>query len=229
MRILITGHSSGLGKSLSEVFTNAEAEVYGISRSFSNTVEGELKVDFSSQTDVQREVRKFTTKLPRLDCVFLNAGVLGDLSKATNIASDSTRKVMDINFYSHKLLIDELLLSDRRPRNVIAISSGAAISPKYGWFNYCLSKSCLKMLIETYAIEERDVKFLSLAPGLVKTKMQEIIKETSSSEIPSVAKFHEAYKNMDSPMTVAKKIHDLLPKILEKESGSYIDIRKMEY
>ena len=48
---------------------------------------------------------------------------------------------------------------------VIALSSGAALSPKQGWFLYCSSKASFKFMIESYASEIKNIKFINLSQG----------------------------------------------------------------
>src|SRR5690625_6916597 len=63
----------------------------------------------------------------------------------------------------------------------------------YGWGGYSLSKEALNNLITLYAEEMPNTHFLSLAPGLVDTDMQEYLcGEVDSAEFPSVQKLRDA-------------------------------------
>ena len=110
---------------------------------------------------------------------------------------------------------------------IIAISSGAALSPKIGWFLYCSSKAAFKFLIESYALEDRKRKFINISPGLIKTKMQTQICKIDEKKIPSVKKFKNLNKSnkVPSPDEVAENILSTIQN-LNKSSGSYLDIRK---
>jgi benzil reductase ((S)-benzoin forming) len=226
MRVLITGHSSGLGKSLANKFISESHEVYGISRSTNPDVQEELICDFSKPHDLQKQISKFFQSLEKVDYVFLNAGILGKIEKVKNNTVDSLLNTININFISNKIIIDCLYKTEKMPKHaIIGISSGAALKPKYGWSEYCISKSCFKMLFESYAVEDDSNYFYSLAPGVIKTRMQNQIKNVNHKNIPSVKKFHDMYDTMDGPDKVAQKIYDFLPSLESFKSGDYIDIR----
>lgn len=226
MNILITGHSSGLGKSLAEKFFLESHNVYGISKSKGEHAKEELICDFSQPDLLSDKIEDFIKNLDRIDYIFLNAGKLGQIKKIEDSDVQSLMDIFSINLLPNKILIDRLLKNKKMPtKSVIAISSGAALKPKYGWFEYCVSKSALKMLIDSYAIENPELCFYSLAPGLIKTKMQKQIKQIDPIAIPSVEKFHQLYDKMDSPKSVAEKIYNFLPRFADFPSGEFIDLR----
>ena len=111
---------------------------------------------------------------------------------------------------------------------IIGILSGAALAPKYGWYLYCSSKAAFKFLIESYANEEPKRKFLNIAPGLIKTKMQKEICKINEKKIYSVKKFKQLNKSNQIPSAyeVAQNIVSAILKLKKKNSGSYFDIRK---
>ena len=74
-------------------------------------------------------------------------------------------------------------------------------------------------------INARFLSVISLAPGHIKSKMQDYILTVDSQDIPSVKKFQETYENMPSPKIVAENILLKIDKILSFESGSFVDLR----
>ena len=124
-----------------------------------------------------------------------------------------------------KVIIDCLLKLNRTVRNVIGISSGAALKAYFGWSLYCSSKAAFKQLLSGYGEEVKDIHFLSVAPGIVKTKMQDYIYSQNEEEIPSVAKFKKLYDNMDSPDVVAAKLFNNLNLLKQQPSGGFFDLR----
>lgn len=230
MSVLITGHSSGFGEALSRKFKEQGKKVYGISRSTTagNVVDSECECDLENIEKYEKSLFDFCKNLPDLEYVFLNAGTLGELKEAKSLSADGLRKAMEVNVVGHKFLIDTILAAGIKCDNVIAISSGAALSPKYGWLEYCVTKSALKMLMEVYSVENPGTKFLSIAPGLIKTKMQEQIFSTSEKDVPSVSKFHKLYASMDSPNKVAAKFVDFLENIGYMTTGEFADMRNYE-
>ena len=120
------------------------------------------------------------------------------------------------------------LLRPRRHR-VVAISSGASLSGSRGWNGYSLSKAALNMLIKLYA-GERPRPFYSLAPRLVDTAMQDYLTNLPADaryaplQILKDAKGTEA---MPDGARCARRLIELFPQLLQRESGAYADIRKL--
>lgn len=226
MSILITGHSSGFGAALAKEFKKQGKKVFGISRRSSGLVDKECVCDFTNIEKHKDNLSLFIEELPDLEFVFLNAGILGNLGDAKKSEIDNLRQIMEVNVYGHKFLLDKILDREISCRNVVAVSSGAAISAKHGWLEYCISKSALKMLIETYSLENTDTKFLSIAPGLIKTKMQDQIFRTSKEEVPSVSKFHDLYDSMETATEVAHKFVSFLENLKHFKTGDFVDMRK---
>jgi len=224
MNVLITGTSSGLGYELAKQFISQGDTVYGISRSLSDLDIKQVNCDF---TDLQYLAISLNNLIDtkKIDTVILNAGMLGSISETNNLRIDEFYDVFTVNVLANKVIIDWLLNHDINVKNIIGISSGAALKEYYGWSLYCTSKAAFKQLLSTYAQEESNIHFLSLAPGIIKTKMQDYIYSIDGQEIPSVNKFKNMYDVMDTPDIVANKIIKFLPEVNELKSGSYFDLR----
>ena len=86
-----------------------------------------------------------------------------------------------------------------------------------------LSKASLNMLLNLYS-SERETHFFAVAPGLVKTPMLEsIFHNFDTPDFPSVKRLKESSKFTSSES--AKILMKFFPKLLETESGRYVDIR----
>ena len=224
--VLITGTSSGLGEALAKQFFKNNYNVYGISRSQTNTTLTRSELcDFSALNSIEGRLEKLTKGVDCFDYVFLNAGILGDLKPISKITIDEYRNIFNINVWSNKIILD-YLLSKHKINNVIGVSSGAATKTYFGWSLYCCSKAAFKQLLSSYKDEYTSVRFLSLSPGLVKSKMQDEIYEYDESKIPSVKKFKNAYSNMQSPKECAENIYNNIEPIFETESMCF-DLRDL--
>ena len=161
------------------------------------------------------------------DLVILNAGILGDISKTNNLRVDQFQDIFTVNVLANKVIIDWLLNHNIDIKNIIGISTGAALKTYYGWSLYCTSKAAFKQLISSYAQETPDIHFISLAPGIIKTKMQKKI-FLNKNDIDSLKKFKKLYINdkMDYPDTVATKIINYLNSRKEKKKN-YVDLRNI--
>lgn len=223
---LITGHTSGLGDSLNRILIKNNNKIIGISRS-QNKIKNyiDIKVDFSNLKLLKKKLNKLKN-INKIDFVILNAGVLGELNVFSNVNTEKFEKILNINFLSNKIILDYFLSKKIKMKNVISISSGAALNPKYAWGSYCISKAATKMMIETYREENKSVNFINLAPGLIKTKMQKKIFNTKKN-YPSLKKFKLLYKKnlMDTPDEVALKVIKFLSEINKFKDRSYVDLR----
>ena len=74
---------------------------------------------------------------------------------------------------------------------LVNISSGAGRSAYVGWGVYCASKAAVDHLSRVLAQEGRedDLRVASLAPGVVDTDMQALIRATPIEAFPTVERF----------------------------------------
>jgi len=225
MKVIITGTSSGLGKSLVNQFLELGHETIGISRSKSK--ETNYICDFNSDENIKNTFNQIVVDNfdKPIDYLFLNAGILGDIEKATKIKNKNLQEALQVNLFANKLIIDIFLNSEIEVKNIIAISSGASIKAYDGWLSYCLSKAALNQLIRCYAIENTNINFLSLAPGIIQTKMQDQIVKNPTAKFSSIKKFKDLYGKNPSSKEIADKIIKNLDMLADQKSGSFFDLR----
>lgn len=228
--ILITGNTSGIGLELNKLLLKNN-NLYCLSRSKSKIKNKlNLKVNFSNLNNLKKKLH--SAKFPKqIDYLILNAGILGKIDLLNKLTIYDFVEILKINFLSNKILIDFFIKKKIKLINVVAISTGAAISSKDGWGLYCCSKSALLQLINTYSLEIKKIKFISCAPGIAKTKMQDQIYSVKNKKIQSVKKFQKLYieNNMNSPKKVAEDIIKFLKIIKRFKSGSLIDLRRLSF
>tara|TARA_R110002126_G_scaffold793_3_gene4957 strand:- start:380 stop:1063 length:684 start_codon:yes stop_codon:yes gene_type:complete len=227
MNVLITGTSSGLGYELAKECVARGDTVFGISRSKSDLDINQEICDFYNLQEIPTALNSLIGS-NTIDIVILNAGMLGTLSKTRDVSIDEFGNIFKVNVLANKVIVDWLLNNNIKVKTIIGISTGAALKTYYGWSLYCTSKAAFKQLISTYAQEESNVHFISIAPGVIKTKMQDYINGIDVKIIPSVEKFQSMYNTMITPDVIAKKLIQLLPKLKDFKSGSYIDLRDLQ-
>jgi NAD(P)-dependent dehydrogenase (short-subunit alcohol dehydrogenase family) len=223
--IFITGHTSGLGLGLKEYFSQEEYNVYGLSRSCQED-ENNIKINLSNLSLLREKIDKFMSNKKFSFC-FLNAGILGGIKKVIDIDQDEMLNSFSINVVSTKLIIDSIIRNGCC-ENFIVISSGAANKGYDGWLNYCISKSSLKQMVSCYAIENEHLHFISLAPGVIKTKMQDEIIGEDVEKFSSIQKFKDLYHHNPTPLEISKKIYENLDLIRSLENGSFFDLRSIK-
>ena len=225
-KILITGGSSGLGRSLVKKLANNN-DIFCIGKTLvkGNSIIS-IKCDFNNLNNIKKKLQLL--KIKELDYVFLNAGILGDLKSISKIKSNEIFEILKINVLANKQILDFFIQKKIPVKLIIGISSGAALLPKFGWYLYCSSKSAFKFLLESYAIEDHQRKYINISPGLIKTKMQKKICSVNEKKIPSVKKFKFLNNNnkVPSPDEVAENLIEKVKRLNKFQSGCYIDIRK---
>jgi len=223
--VLITGTSSGLGLSLCDIFLENDYSVYGISRSKTPRNIHSTISDFSNRHHIVSSIASLVRN-NNFEYVFLNAGVLEPIKKAKDISLEEFENSFQINVTASKQILDFLLKNTNGIKNVIAISSGAANKVYDGWLTYCVTKSAMKQMISCYALENPGIHFLSLAPGIIKTKMQDYILSKDVDEFKSLEKFHEIYDCLPGPDEISRKIFSNLGFLSSLDSGSFFDLRE---
>lgn len=232
MNILITGHSRGLGAALARQALARGDVVYGLSRSGLDHPSGALhqgRCDLACLDSIAPALAALLPTGLALDEVYLNAGVLGRIADLRDTSLADIAKVMDINVWANKLIIDALARRAVAPARIILISSGAGVVGHHGWGAYALSKATLNMLAQLYAHELPATQVLALAPGLVDTAMQASLRKVDAARFPSVKRLHTAHGSADMPDadTVAARITAALPRVAALASGSFVDLRKL--
>jgi NAD(P)-dependent dehydrogenase (short-subunit alcohol dehydrogenase family) len=229
MRLFITGIGSGLGKALVKEALERGYEVYALSRHLPEELKGRVnfrRCDLRELERVYPATRELLEGIEELELVILNAGILGQFGDMSEVSLYRFQEVMDINVWANKVILDALKDSGIRVKRVVGISSGASVNCNRGWNAYSISKAALNCLIKLYAREMEDTHLVALAPGLVLTPMLEEVMRQNAERFPSVRRILQAPKR--TPEEAARLIFDALPKLLEFESGSYVDIRKLD-
>ena len=236
--IIITGGSKGIGKALVEKYASKNYKVYTLSRSINNLKNcTEISVDLSDNKATQET---FSTLLEELKSINItsvtlinNAGRLGVISNLENIAVNDISKSIQLNTTT-PLILSSLFIKNLEDLNckkqIINISSGAAMKPYEGWSVYCTSKAAIDMMTKAIAGEQNElengVKCVAIYPGVVDTNMQTTIRSTDKKDFKNLQRFIDLKENNElyTPEYVAESIYsiDTLNKL---KNGDIVDIR----
>src|SRR5690606_15001534 len=97
---------------------------------------------------------------------------------------------------------------------LVNITSGAAARAYAGWAAYCAAKAAVDHATRVVALEEADsgLRAFAVAPGVVDTDMQALIRATPPERFPSVDRFHRIREESayNSPAWVADHVLGLL-------------------
>jgi NAD(P)-dependent dehydrogenase (short-subunit alcohol dehydrogenase family) len=235
--ILITGVSRGFGHALARRYLEQGHTVHGCSRgacdlgkAFPDTFH-HRRIDLADADAGQQAVDDWFAGLDGFDLVILNAGVLSEIRDLRATPLGVLRDSMEVNVWANKWLLDAVLALPRKPRQVVGISSGAAVSGSRGWNGYAVSKAAFNMLIALYAAEEPEVHFTALAPGLIDTAMQDYLCGIEDdAPFSTVRRLKQARHTeaMPSADEAARRIQPLIPRLTRYDSGAFLDVRELE-
>jgi len=234
MNVLITGTSSGIGYGLSLRYLEDKHDVYGVSRHHNEKLDAYERFHFLSQDITEFDyarlnISNFLKNVSDLDLVVLNAGILNNIQDMSDTPVEELQKSMDVNVWGNKIALDAAL-AITGVKQVVAISSGAAVNGNRGWNAYAISKAAFKMMISLYAKETPETHFSSIAPGLVHTHMQDYIYKLPEDErFPSIDRLKAARgtPDMPEPEAAAPLLIDAFEKAKTHESGAFLDLRTM--
>jgi NAD(P)-dependent dehydrogenase (short-subunit alcohol dehydrogenase family) len=230
--VFITGTSSGIGHGLAAAYLQQGARVYGMSRRQAEGLTGDYHhgfADFSDLNGIADNLQALLGGVDHLDLVLLNAGILGRIDDLAQHPMSELKELMDINLWANKLALD-WLFAHGRVKQVVAMSSGAAVNGSRGWGGYALSKAALNILIKLAAKEHQDCHFQSLAPGLVSTQIQDTLGAIYDSRFPSLDNIRAARgtPTMPAPAEIAPRLMQLIDEVLPgRSSGEFVDIRQL--
>ncbi len=235
MNVFITGVSSGLGFGLAKYHLEKGHNVYGISRRENEELNSYdnfrfLKQDISRFEELKTGLSSFLQNVDELELVILNAGIMNSIKDMRATTQSEITKVMDVNVWANKVIIETLFSEIRQISQVVAVSSGASVSGARGWNVYSVSKAALNMVVSLYAKEYADTHFCALAPGLVDTAMQDYIYSlTDYNKFPVIKRLQDAKgtDTMPDPEKAAVIFSEAVEKAKKYESGSFLDLRKI--
>ena len=164
-----------------------------------------------------------------------NAGILEPIGMLRDADPAAFNRHLAVNVggvYHGSRVFIRLCHTHDRPGTLINIGSGASHSPYEGWGAYCTGKAAVDMLTRVIAEEERPhkIRAFSLAPGVIETGMQELIRGQTEQDFPLVEKFREmhaegALLDPESPTPAILRLAFRRP----APDVVVLDVRKSEY
>ena len=179
-KILITGASSGIGRSIAVECSKMGAECILTARNISRLndtlkiLEGDkhtlIPADLSKEDDLDMLVETTGS----IDGLVLNAGILKKVPLKF-IKRKSLNDLMDINFNAPVLLTQKLIKQKKINTNssIVFISSIAAETASLGNSLYMASKGAINSFSKGVALElgSKGIRSNVIQPGLIKTEM----------------------------------------------------------
>lgn len=244
---IITGTSKGLGEALALELLNKGHHVIGISRTISDKIEDRVLLKNCNWTHIPWDISDMDGLASLMEkvfgsidfeqalsiCLINNAGVVTPVKIIEKCDEQEITEAFTINtlapiFMTAKFI--ERLKTMKMDKRVVNISSGAGKHPYDGWSCYCSTKAAMDMFTRCVALEQKKtafpVRMMALAPGIIDTHMQGMIRASNREDFSLVEKFVD-YKrtgSLQSPTEAAKKILEVM-EIEAMSQGEVLDIR----
>lgn len=200
-KLLITGTTNGIGKSIKQKLINENNVVFTVNRK-ENTSEinnkSNFKIDITSYQEVLNLVRKLNIDNNIPDIIILNAGI--NIYDNANIFDiNKFKEAFDINFYGSMNFISVFEELSIYNKTFILLSSTSNIIPNPAALGYFSSKLLLKKLPK-YLSKKNTYKTVVLGP--VSTKIS---------------------RNLEEPKGIAKIIYKFIVVDQEKAANKITD------
>jgi len=191
--IAITGGAGGIGEATarmavaegaSVVITDREAgPVEAIARSLGDRAAA-LAVDVTRREDNQRMVALAVERFGRLDAVFLNAGIEGEVGPFDSRSDAAWEKVFAVNIHGVRFGVEAALPALRKAGggSIVITSSVAGVRGAAGLSPYVSSKHAVVGMMRCLAAElgPEGIRVNTLNPGPVDNRMMRSIEEQAN-------------------------------------------------
>ena len=191
-KVLITGASGGIGKSIVKKFVSLEANVLGtgtkdekldILKKENPSIKTK-KFDISQHSKIEEFIDQVSSELGGLDILINNAGVNVD-TLSLRMKDEEWKKVIDINLTSTFLLSKhsiKKMLKNKFGR-IVNITSIVGHTGNVGQTNYSASKAGIIGMSKSLAIEysKKNITINCVSPGFIETSMTRNIAEKARS------------------------------------------------
>ncbi|MFL2608995.1 MAG: SDR family NAD(P)-dependent oxidoreductase [Cryomorphaceae bacterium] len=227
--IIITGASSGIGKSIGNYLTEKGYIVYGTSRKPEKYPKSEftlVKSDINKKSDTQNLINHVISIEGKIDVLINNAGI-GYTGPIEESRIEDIESLFSTNFFGPIEMIKNTLPLMRKNNSGLIINitsiAGYIGLPFRGVF--CASKSALEILTESLRAEIKDygIKVVNVAPGDVKTDViSRRIDSFNDKNSIYFKKYYKTWKSMNKDVEEGGidplKISRLIFKIINKNN-----------
>lgn len=181
---LITGASSGIGKSTARKLLSEGYVVYGAARSVDKMADLKkagahiMKIDVTDETSIVDGVKKIVDEQGRIDVLINNAGyaVYGPVE---DVSMEDARRQFDVNIFGLARLTQLVLphMREQKAGKIVNISSigGKIYTPLGAWYHatkHALEgwSDCLRLEVSEFGID-----VIIIEPGLIETNFGNVL------------------------------------------------------
>ncbi len=223
--VLITGGSSGIGKSIGLYLQSKGHKVYGTTRNLSKYIDFEsfelLELEVTDPASIRSAVQQVLDNESRLDVLVNNAGI-GITGPIEETPHKEILKAFDVNFNGPLHLIKAVLPQMRLQKSGLIINitsiAGAMGLPYRGI--YSATKGAMEMVSEALRMEVKDfgIQITTIAPGDFATNIAERRYHApiegqspySKGYGKTLQMINEEVDAAEDPILVAKKVLEII-------------------
>ena len=195
--VIVTGASRGVGAAVARCLAETGTAVTLIARSQEELRQGAEAIDRSGGDclfvtgDVsdphfcRSAVQKTLARFHRLDALVNNAGTLEPLATVADARPADWHYNIEVNLLG-PVYMSMAAIPELRVRNgcIVNVSSGAAHHVIAAASAYCAAKAALNQFSRVLAAEEPDLTVIAVRPGVVDTRMQELLRSEGPEKMP---------------------------------------------
>ena len=180
---IVTGGTSGIGKSVVSRLKDAGIKVYALS---AHSKDADIKLDVRDSKEVQKVFKEIYEKERRIDILVNNAGV------AENVTIDKTtddvwQKILETNLFGAFYCLREALRYMKKGGVIVNVASSGIDGGRVGEGAYGSSKISLELLSKIAALENKE-RYLSftVCPTRTNTPLRKgLYPYEDTSKLPS--------------------------------------------
>ena len=227
-RYIVTGASSGIGRSIAITLSNSGGVVILAGRNkdeleeIRKRMQGDghviLVADFSQEDIAAEEFLSCAcSDGKKLDGLVYSAGIPSVLP-INSITRDRIDECMSVNTYAFLELVRQMIRRRYRAErmSIVAISSIAAVQPEKCQTLYAMSKAALNVAVQAMAMElaGKNIRINSVCPGATQTRMSDKMLEKGT-----VVNLDRQLLGMLSPEQIASCVLFLLSDMSSAMTG----------
>jgi NAD(P)-dependent dehydrogenase (short-subunit alcohol dehydrogenase family) len=232
---IVTGASSGIGRTTAKLFARAgakvvigarrKAELESLVREIADQGHSALALagDVSDEAFAKELVERAEQNYGRLDVAFNNAGILGERGPTTDISLDGWNEALRVNLTGAFLAAKHQIPAMLKQGKGSIIFTGTFVGYTVGFPGiavYAASKSGLIGLTQTLAAEygPQNIRVNAILPGSVDTPMYKVASGTAEQQA-YITNMH-ALKRIASPDELAQAVLYLASDASSFQSGT---------
>ena len=224
---IVTGASSGMGKSCSDLLLENDAVVIGIDRNDS-TIEHDryshCKADVLDEEQIQKCISEVDSQYGHIDGLVNAAGIFGNNKPFYELTSEEWNKVMSVNTTGTFIVSKATapIMIREKHGKIVNISCIRSTIFKNNMADYAASKGAVASMTSAMALDlaPYNIQVNSVAPGFIYTGMT-----AASFDIPDVRAMSEALipnGRLGMPKDIASVVMFLLSDMSDYVTGTML-------